>query len=102
MSAPHGFANHRADDILVIGGGPAGSMSAIRLAQAGRRVTLVEKERAPHHKVCGEFLSEEAVDYLLGAGISPHRLGAVPIRALRLFAGARSAEAELPFTALSL
>jgi menaquinone-9 beta-reductase len=101
MSAPAGLPNHRAD-VLVIGGGPAGSMSAIRLAQAGRQVTLVERERGPHPKVCGEFLSEEAVGYLLSAGISPHSMGAVPIHTLRLFAGMRSAETELPFTALSL
>jgi flavin-dependent dehydrogenase len=101
MSAPAGFSNHRAD-VLVIGGGPAGSMSAIRLSQAGRQVTLVERERGPHPKVCGEFLSQEAVSYLLSAGISPHGLGAVPIHTLRLFADVRSAETELPFTALSL
>jgi menaquinone-9 beta-reductase len=101
MSAPVEFAN-RDLDVLVVGGGPAGSMAAIRLAQAGRRVTLVEKERAPSHKVCGEFLSQEAIAYLSSAGISPPELGAVPIRSLRLFAGARSAETELPFAALSL
>ena len=101
MSPPPGFAPRRAD-VLVIGGGPAGSMSAIRLAQAGREVTLIEKERAPHHKVCGEFLSEEAIDYLSSGGISLRGLGAVPIRFLRLCVGARSAETELPFTALSL
>jgi len=49
---------------LVIGGGPAGSMLALRLAGSGREVRLLEKEREPHHKVCGEFLSAEAVEYL--------------------------------------
>jgi flavin-dependent dehydrogenase len=102
MNSPASFAPHREADILVIGGGPAGSMSAIRLALAGREVTLVEKERAPHHKVCGEFLSEEAVAYLSSAGISARSLGAVPIHSLRLVAGARIVETELPFTALSL
>jgi flavin-dependent dehydrogenase len=101
MSAPVGFAN-RDLDVLVVGGGPAGSMAALRLAQAGRRVTLIEREHAPHHKVCGEFLSQEAIAYLSSTGIFPHELGAVPIHSLRLFAGARSAETELPFTALSL
>lgn len=89
-------------DHLVLGGGPAGSMVALRLAQAGRQVTLLEKERAPQAKVCGEFLSEEAVAYLAQAGVSAHALGAVCIRALRLSAGVRSAESELPFRALSL
>ena len=47
-------------DHLVIGGGPAGSMVAIRLAAAGRDVVLIERERAAHHKVCGEFLSRRS------------------------------------------
>jgi menaquinone-9 beta-reductase len=89
-------------DHLVIGGGPAGCMAAIRLAEAGRRVTLVEKERTAHHKVCGEFLSQEAVSYLHQLGILPEELGAASIRFVRLSAGHRSAEAKLPFRALSL
>lgn len=87
---------------LVIGGGPAGSMAAIRLAEAGRPVTLIERERTDHHKVCGEFLSQEAVAYLHHSGVSPIALGAVPIRRVRLSAGRRCAEAALPFQALSL
>ena len=87
---------------LVIGGGLAGAMAAIELARAGRRVTLLERERGPHHKVCGEFLSVEAVEYLERAGVSPITLGAEPIRLVRLCAGRGMAEAELPFTALSL
>ena len=50
-------------DNLVIGGGLAGSMVAIGLATAGRQVTLLEKKSAASHKVCGEFLSPEAVGY---------------------------------------
>lgn len=89
-------------DHLVIGGGPAGSMVGLRLAQAGCRVTLLEKERGAHHKVCGEFLSREAVDYLHHAGVSPRGLGAAPIRFLRLSAGRSVTQAALPFPALSL
>lgn len=87
---------------LVIGGGLAGSMVAMRLAAAGREVVLIEKEREPHHKVCGEFLSAEAIHYLRQAGIEPLDLGAHPIQRVRLHTGARSVEARLPFTALSL
>jgi flavin-dependent dehydrogenase len=96
MSAPAAVEN------LVIGGGLAGSMLAIKLAHAGRSVTLVEKQRGPHDKVCGEFLSTEAVRYLRHAGISPESLGAVSIQSLRLSSGHQVAEAELPFCALSL
>jgi flavin-dependent dehydrogenase len=89
-------------DHLVIGGGPAGAMTALRLAEAGCRVTLLEKERGAHHKVCGEFLSREAVDYLHHAGISPRALGATSIRFLRLSSGRHSTQTALPFPALSL
>lgn len=87
---------------LVIGGGPAGSMAALRLVEAGRTVMLVEKERGPHHKVCGEFLSREAVQYLEQAGIDLCALGAAPIDRVRLNAGCRRVEALLPFPAMSL
>lgn len=47
-------------DAAVIGAGPAGSAAAAVLALAGRRVLLLEKERFPRPKVCGEFLSADA------------------------------------------
>ena len=97
MSVPNRTVGH-----LVIGGGLAGSMVAIRLAVAGHRVTLVEKEHSAHHKVCGEFLSPEAVEYLRQAGVEPLKLGAATIRRVRLSAARRVVEAALPFTALSL
>jgi flavin-dependent dehydrogenase len=89
-------------DNLVIGGGLAGSMVAIRLAAAGRQVTLLEKESAANHKVCGEFLSPEAVVYLNQIRINPLDLGAATIRFVRLFSKQRVVETSLPFTALSL
>jgi flavin-dependent dehydrogenase len=87
---------------LVIGGGPAGSMLAIHLAAAGREVVLLEKERSAHHKVCGEFLSGEAVEYLHQAGTDPLGLGAAIIRRVRHSVGRSVVEAVLPFSALSL
>ena len=91
-----------AADHVIIGGGLAGSMIAIHLAAAGRDVMLLEKQREPHHKVCGEFLSAEAVLYLQQVGINPLELGAHPIQRVRLHSSGRSARAPLPFTALSL
>lgn len=43
---------------LVLGGGPAGSLAALLLARGGARVTLVEQNRFPRDKVCGECLSD--------------------------------------------
>jgi flavin-dependent dehydrogenase len=92
----------RAAECLVVGGGLAGSMAALRLAQAGREVLLLEKESGPHHKVCGEFLSAEAVKYLRAAGVDPGTLGAASIHKLRVSTGRSVTKTELPFPALSL
>src|SRR5271155_1294872 len=48
-------------DVVVIGGGPAGSSAAIRLARAGYHVRLYEKSRFPRPKLCGGFLSPEGL-----------------------------------------
>ncbi|HKF46464.1 MAG TPA: NAD(P)/FAD-dependent oxidoreductase [Terracidiphilus sp.] len=89
-------------ECLVIGGGLAGSMTGVRLAAAGREVMVVERERAAHDKVCGEFLSPEAVGYLRQEGIDARDLGAAEIDWLRFLSGNRVSDVRLPFTALSL
>ncbi len=68
-------------DALVIGGGPAGSSAAIRLARSGRRVTLYEKARFPRPKLCGGFLSPEGLEDLEDLNVlGPLRQsGAVPL-----------------------
>jgi flavin-dependent dehydrogenase len=87
---------------VVIGGGPAGSMLAVNLALAGREVILLEKQHKPHDKICGEFLSAEAIRYLQRIGIDLRALGAHAIHSIRLQSGRKSAQASLPFPALSL
>ncbi len=90
------------DEVLVIGGGVAGCAASIALGRKGRSVTLIEREPTPRHKVCGEFLSGEALGDLLALGIDVAALGAVPIHHVRLAASRRAAEAPLPFPAASL
>src|SRR5205807_8957173 len=56
-------------DLIIAGAGPAGSACAITAARAGARVLLLEKDRFPRHKVCGEFVSPESLrllEWLLG------------------------------------
>jgi flavin-dependent dehydrogenase len=89
-------------EVAVIGGGLAGASFAARLAAAGREVLLIERETGPHDKVCGEFLSREAVLYLSALGIDLASLGAVPIGSLGLAAGCTSVVTRLPFQAKSL
>jgi geranylgeranyl reductase family protein len=47
-------------DVLVVGGGPAGSTAAIRLADGGARVLLVDKATFPRDKPCGGGLTTRA------------------------------------------
>ncbi len=47
------------EKILIIGGGVAGSSLAIRLRKQGWEVCIVEKDKFPRHKLCGEFVSPE-------------------------------------------
>jgi len=89
-------------EVLILGGGVAGCAASITLARKGRSVTLIEREPTPRHKVCGEFLSGEALEDLHALGINLASLGAVPIEYVRLAAARRAAEAPLPFPAASL
>jgi flavin-dependent dehydrogenase len=87
---------------LVIGGGVAGAAAATEIARRGRPVILVERQRRPHHKVCGEFISGEAALYLHDLGIDLAALGAVRIVEVRLCAVEQVIAARLPFPAFSL
>ncbi len=87
---------------LIIGGGPAGAAAAIHLARAGHRATLLERTCGPTDKVCGDFLSAEAITALHGLGLHPAALGAAPIGRFRLVHGRREAETTLPFPAFGL
>ena len=88
--------------VVVAGGGLAGSVAACLLARAGQPVQLFERDRAPRHKVCGEFLSCEAQEYLGRLGIDLAGLGAVPITHLRLARCDKVVAVKLPFLGRSL
>lgn len=51
-------------DVIVVGAGPAGSSLATQLGRAGMRVLLLDKRRFPHPKVCGEYMSPQALAML--------------------------------------
>lgn len=90
------------EPVLIVGAGPAGSAAAVVLAQAGRAPLLIERERQAAEKVCGCFLSIEAVAMLQSLGVSLDRLGASQIDRVRLVHHSRTVEAKLPFRARGL
>jgi geranylgeranyl reductase family protein len=55
-------------DIVVIGGGPAGSTLAWRLARDGARVVLLERTRFPREKVCGDYVEPRGLAILQEMG----------------------------------
>ncbi len=71
--------------VLVVGGGPAGLATAAALARRGVATTLLEAGTWPRPRMCGEFLSPDALRALdeVGAGDVVRRLGAPTIDALR-------------------
>lgn len=56
-------------EVLVVGGGPAGAATAIRLAGLGRDVVLIDRARFPRDKSCSEYGSPATVAELAALGI---------------------------------
>jgi flavin-dependent dehydrogenase len=65
-------------DVIIAGGGPAGSSTAISLAVCGARVLLVEQKKFPRAKLCGEFISPECADLFERLGVADQMFAARP------------------------
>ena len=87
---------------LIVGGGPAGAAVAITLAGAGVNPVLVERSTGERDVVCGGFLGWDAIAALKRLGLDVEALGARPIHRLRLVAGQKILERDLPRPAAGL
>ncbi len=67
---------NRKTKVVIVGAGPAGASLAIRLAQENYRVSLVERERFPRPKLCGEFISPECLRHFRELGVFEEMLTA--------------------------
>ncbi len=56
--------------VVVVGGGPAGSLTALLLARAGVRVRLVDRDAFPRNKLCGDTLNPGALALLRAQGVA--------------------------------
>ncbi len=75
---------HKELHIVIVGAGLAGLTAAIHLAKARFKVTLIEKESYPIHKVCGEYISNEVLPYLQSLDLDVSAIGAVDISKLKI------------------
>lgn len=92
-------------DLIVIGGGPAGTSAAITSARRGLRVLLLDRSHFPRHKVCGEFVSAESLDLLATLLSAPHTAllqNAVRITQARIFVDTRELRVPVEAAAASI
>ena len=95
--------SERVFDLAVIGAGPAGTSAAITAARAGFHVVLFEAGSFPRHKVCGEFISGEAVPILHSLLADAGLLAGAPrIHNARIFLDGRRADFAVTPAAISL
>ncbi len=56
-------------DAIVLGGGPAGATASMFLAQAGKKVCLIDKAKFPRDKTCGDAQGRKAANIMKKIGI---------------------------------
>jgi geranylgeranyl reductase family protein len=75
-------------EVIVVGGGPAGSATASFLARAGVDVLVLDRAHFPRDKACAEYLSPQASRLLaeLGALDAVEQAGPARLRGMRIHA----------------
>lgn len=71
-------------DAIVIGGGLAGLSLSIQLGEAQRKILLLEKNKYPFHRVCGEYVSMESWNFLERLGVPLKEMNLPRITQLRV------------------
>ncbi|HEY1685572.1 MAG TPA: NAD(P)/FAD-dependent oxidoreductase [Tepidisphaeraceae bacterium] len=94
------LAEQRPWDALIVGAGPAGSVSAALLAEAGWRVLLVEKSAWPREKVCGGCLNAGAIALLKSHGLAAAMNRSQSIERAIWRCGSQNIEVRVPGVAM--
>src|SRR5258705_10236082 len=90
-------------DVAIIGGGLAGLALSIQAAKAGYSTILIEKEKYPFHKVCGEYISLESWNFLEDSGVPLSQMNLPLIRRLLVTApNGKELEQDLPLGGFGL
>lgn len=92
-------------DVVIIGGGPAGSVAGINLARAGLTTAIIERKTFPRDTLCGEFLSYEVSKHLRELNLFEKFLALSPnvVKSFKFITRKdKIFNTTLPFTAYSL
>ena len=89
-------------DLAIIGGGPAGTAAALEASRLGLSAVIWERDRFPRDKVCGEFISSEALPFLQSVIPEAVARGAEILRAEFVSGNGSSRTFCLPRPALGL
>jgi menaquinone-9 beta-reductase len=94
MSAVDRRPSTAGSDVVVVGAGPAGLVTAIACAEQGLSVQVLDRRSAPIDKACGEGLMPDAVAILerLGVALPRHQ----SIAGIRYIDDAHRAEGTFP------
>lgn len=77
-------------EVVVVGGGPAGAACAALLAERGRDVLIIDQDRFPRDKPCGDGLTRSSVGFLERIGLGELLSDCQPIEGLRVVFDHRS------------
>jgi geranylgeranyl reductase family protein len=83
-------------DVLVVGAGPAGAATALRLARKGHDVALLDRRSLPRDKGCGDALTPRAVTEVHDLGLGATLEGAHRTRGLRVSGYGTTVEVPWP------
>lgn len=57
------------NSIIIVGAGPAGTSTAIFLAKKGIKALLLEKEKFPRSKICGDYINYTSIELFREMGV---------------------------------
>jgi len=83
-------------DVVVVGAGPAGAATALRLARLGHDVALLDRRTLPRDKACGDALTPRAVTEVHDLGLQAALEGAHRTRGLRVSGYGTTVEVPWP------
>jgi geranylgeranyl reductase family protein len=85
-------------DVVVVGGGPAGSVMAWALARRGVRVAVLERATFPREKVCGDFVEPGGLRILEAMQCREQAASLLPITHTQVFIRSRVVyRGEIPY-----